>query len=95
MLADLRAFLAFSINGAKDLYLKGSITFKEMLFAGNAIDFTHMFIFKESENATDREILGSLTSKDHREAFAKRLQSSNKSTYGDSLIEGTVKKIPI
>jgi glutamate dehydrogenase len=92
LLADLRSVLAFAINGAKDLYLKGSITFKEMLFTGNAIDFTHMFIFKESENVTDREILGSLTSKDHREGFAKRLQSSNKSTYSNSLIEATVVK---
>ena len=63
-----------------------------MLFAGNAIDFTHLFISKESENATDKEILDSLTDKNHREAFAKRLQSSNKSTYGNSLIEGTIKK---
>jgi glutamate dehydrogenase len=92
LLADLRSVLAFAINGAKDLYLLGDITFKEMLFAGNAIDFTHMFIFKESENATDKDILESLSNKDHREAFAKRLQSSNKSTYGNSLIEGTVKK---
>ena len=40
-----------------DLYLQGQISFQEMLFAGNAIDFTHMFIFKESDNVTDREIL--------------------------------------
>ncbi len=92
MLADLRSFLAFSINGAKECYLAGELTFAEMLFAGNAIDFTHLFIFNESENATDREILESLTGKDHRDAFAKRLQSSNKSTYGSSLIEGTVRK---
>lgn len=92
LLADLRSFLAFSINGAKKSYLKGELTFKEMLFAGFAIDFTHMFISKESENASDQEILGSLTSKDHRENFAKRLQGSNKSTYGHSLIEGTVTK---
>jgi len=92
LLADLRSFLAFSINGAKEFYLSGELTFKEMLFAGNAIDFTHLFIFKESENATDREILGSLASKDHQDAFAKRLQSSNKSIYGDSLIESTARK---
>ncbi len=92
LLADFQSVLAFSINGAKDLYLQGEMSFKEMLFAGNAIDFTHMFIFKESENATDRDILGSLTSKDHRDAFAKRLQSSNKSTYGNALIECTVAK---
>ena len=73
LLADLRAFLAFSLSGVKDLYLAGRLSFQEMLFAGNAIDFTHLFIFKESENATDREILESLTGKDHREAFAKRI----------------------
>jgi len=94
LLNDLRSILAFSLGGIKELYLTGELGFQEMLFAGNAIDFTHLFIFKESENATDREILGSLTSKDHREAFAKRLQSSNKSTYGNSVIEGTVRKHP-
>ncbi len=94
LLADLRSVLSFSfaINDVKDLYLQGDITFNEMLFIGNAIDFTHMFIFKESENATDKEILESLSSKDHREAFAKRLQGSNKSTYGNVLIERTVRQ---
>lgn len=92
ILADLRAFLSYALNRTKDLYLGGQLTFEEMLFAGNAIDFTHLFIYKESENATDREILESLTSKDHQDAFAKRLQSSNKSIYGAGLIEETVEK---
>ncbi|NOR24295.1 MAG: NADP-specific glutamate dehydrogenase GdhA [Desulforhopalus sp.] len=87
LLADLRSFLAFSINKATDLYVQGELSFSEMLFAGNAIDFAHMFIFKESDNATDREILESLTNKDHQDAFAKRLQNSNKSIYGAALIE--------
>jgi len=91
---DLRDFLAFSLSPVKELYLDGSLSFKEMLFAGNAIDFVHLFIFKESENATDREILEHLVAKDHREAFAKRIQDSNKSTYGASLIGGTVRKNP-
>ena len=78
----LRSYLAFSVNPIKELYLQDRMTFQEMLFAGNAIDFTHLFIYKESENVTDREILDSLTSKDQREAFAKRIQGSNKSTYG-------------
>lgn len=86
LLADLRSFLAFSVNRATALYVHGELTFSEMLFAGNAIDFAHMFIFKESDNATDREILGSLSNKDHQDAFAKRLQSSNKSIYGAALI---------
>lgn len=92
VLSDLRAFLSFSLNRTKDFYLAGELTFEEMLFGGNAVDFTHLFIYKESENATDREILESLTSKDHQDAFAKRLQSSNKSIYGARLIEETVGK---
>ncbi len=87
LLADLRSFLTLSINTATDFYLRGELTFDEMLFAGNAIDFTHLFIYKESENAADKEILQSLTSKDHQDTFAKRLQSSNKSIYGAALIE--------
>jgi len=92
ILADLRSFLSFALNGVKELYLAGELSFEEMLFAGNAIDFTHLFIYKESENATDREILLSLTSKDHQDAFAKRLQSANKSIYGAGLIKETVQK---
>ncbi len=81
LIRDLCAFLAFNVNRVTDIYIKGDLTFQEMLFAGNAVDFTHMFIFKERDNATDREILNSLTGKDHREAFAARIHGSNKSTY--------------
>jgi len=87
LLADLRAFLAFSVNKATDFYLRGELSFHEMLFAGNAIDFTHLFIYKESENAADREILENLTSADQKDTFAKRLESSNKAIYGNRLIE--------
>jgi len=89
---DLTSFLSFSINSVNQFYVQGRLSFQEMLFAGNAIDFTHLFIFKESENVTDRDILESLSSKDHKEAFARRIQSSNKSIYAASLIEETVKK---
>ncbi|BBO71191.1 hypothetical protein DSCA_51210 [Desulfosarcina alkanivorans] len=81
LVSDLYAFLSFGVNRVTDLYVDGRLTFKEMLFAGNAADFTHMFIFKERDNATDREILESLTSKDHKDAFAGRLHGSNKATY--------------
>jgi len=89
---DLIAFLSFSINSINSYYVEGKLNFHEMLFAGNAIDFTHLFIFKESENITDRDILNSLTGKDQQDAFAKRLQSSNKSIYGSVLIEDTARK---
>ncbi|MBR9986537.1 MAG: NAD-glutamate dehydrogenase [Desulfosarcina sp.] len=81
VVGDLCAYLSFGVNRVTDLYVSGQLTFNEMLFAGNAVDFTHMFIFKERDNATDREILQSLTSKDHRDAFAGRIHGSNKSTY--------------
>ena len=81
LVRDLCAYLSFAINRITNLYVEGQLTFNEMLFAGNAADFTHMFIFKERDNATDREILQSLTSKDHRDAFAGRIHGSNKSTY--------------
>jgi glutamate dehydrogenase len=92
LVADLRSFLALSINKATDFYLQGELSFDEMLFAANAIDFTHLFIYKESENAADKAILKSLSSKDQQDAFAKRLQSSNKSMYGATLIEAVASK---
>jgi glutamate dehydrogenase len=94
VIADLRAFLSFAVGPITRQYLEGHLSFQEMLFAGNAIDFAHLFIFKESENITDREILENLTSKDQREAFAKRVQTSNKSTYTSRLILDTVAKNP-
>ena len=81
LVRDLCAYLSFGVNRITDLYVDGKLTFNEMLFAGNAVDFTHMFIFKERDNAMDREILNSLTSKDHKDAFAGRIHGSNKSTY--------------
>ncbi len=88
----LRSYLAFAVKNMDRLYLDGRLSFEQMLFAGNAIDFTHLFVFKESENASDREILQDLDSKDHRETFARRLQSSNRAIYGYGLIEELVGK---
>ncbi len=81
LVQDLCAYLAFNVNRITNLYTDGKLTFKEMLFGGNAVEFTHMFIFEERDNATDREILKNLTSQDHKDAFAGRVHSSNKSTY--------------
>jgi len=87
-------FLSWGVNGTKDLYLSGELSFNQMLFAGNAVDFTNMFIYKESENVTDREIMESLSSRDHKEAFANRLHDSNKSTYLYKTILEAVQKHP-
>ncbi|WP_163336894.1 NAD-glutamate dehydrogenase domain-containing protein [Desulfopila sp. IMCC35008] len=92
LLRDMYSFLSFAVNGIDKLFIQGKLSFQEMLFAGNAIDFTHMFIYQEGENKTDREILESLTNKDHQDAFGKRLQSSTKSIYGIQLIDTTAKR---
>ncbi|MFW2368118.1 MAG: NAD-glutamate dehydrogenase domain-containing protein [Desulforhopalus sp.] len=94
ILNDLQDYLSSSQNPIHKLYLSNQLSFKEMLFAGNAIDFTHLFIFKESMNETDREILKNLVNKDHQDAFAKRVQDSNKSTYGLPIIEQVVRENP-
>ena len=94
LVTDLKDFFSCPIGPIMDLYLADVLTFKEMLFGVNAIDFTHLFIFKESENATDRDILTHLTNKDHQDAFAKRIQDSNKSTYEEGKIEQTAFKNP-
>lgn len=94
IVSDICSFLAFSIDPIQDLYLQDKITFQEMLFTGNCIDFCHLFIFKESENLTDREIFENLISKDQREAFARRIQGSNKTTYSTSVIREAVSTNP-
>ncbi len=91
---DMCAYLSFGVSGVTKLYEQGKLSFREMLFAGNAIDFVHMFVFQERENKTDREIMDSLASKDHREAFAGRIYESTKATYTFKLILAAVKENP-
>ncbi len=77
---DITAFLAFAANNlCANLYTDGKLTFNEMLFAGNLVDFTHMFIYRE--NHTDSEIIKSLENIDQKEAFANRIHESNKTEY--------------
>ena len=86
LIDDLHAFLSLRISPITRLYVEGTLSFKEMLFAGNAVDFTHLFIFKEQGTRTDREIMESLASVDHKEAFSERIHESNKFTYVSGMI---------
>ncbi len=81
ILDDLRAYLSFPVSPITRLYVDGKLSFREMLFAGNAVDFTHMFIFKERNTRADMDLLNSLDSDNHKEAFSSRVQESNKFTY--------------
>ncbi|MBF0232192.1 MAG: NAD-glutamate dehydrogenase [Desulfamplus sp.] len=94
LIQDLCAYLSFRTSEITELYVQGNLTFQEMLFAGNAIDFVRMFIYKERENATDRDIMASLSNDDYKDAFAARVHTSNKSTYVSEIIMETVKKHP-
>lgn len=91
---DLRSFLSFSVSPVTQLYVDAKLSFHEMLFSGNVIDFTHMFIFKERGKKTDREIMESLSSQDHREAFSERIHESNKFTYVSRMIMETASSHP-
>ncbi|OGR28162.1 MAG: NADP-specific glutamate dehydrogenase GdhA [Desulfobacterales bacterium RIFOXYA12_FULL_46_15] len=91
---DLRSYLSFAVSGITRLYTEGKLDFHEMLFSGNVIDFTHMFIFKERGKKTDREIMESLFSQDHREAFSERIHESNKFTYVSRMIMETASSHP-
>jgi glutamate dehydrogenase len=94
IIKDLCAYLALHINEITDLYAEEKLTFQEMLFSANAVDFTHMFIFKESKNRTDQEIISSLDNPDHKDAFAERIHESNKSTYLYKIVLETAKQNP-
>jgi glutamate dehydrogenase len=94
LIADLQAFLSFRISRLTRLYVEGILSFQEMLFAGNAVDFTHLFIYKEQGTRTDREIIESLESVDHKEAFSGRIHESNKFTYVSGMILDTAMANP-
>ena len=94
LLNDLRAYLCFAISDIPHLYVEGQLSFNEMLFAGNASDFVHMFIFKERANQTDQQIFDSLSKADHREAFSERVHESNKFTYVSKMIQETIEAHP-
>ncbi|NLZ18073.1 MAG: NADP-specific glutamate dehydrogenase GdhA [Desulfobulbaceae bacterium] len=83
----LRSFLGCPAKTIDDHYLQGTLTFEELLFASNAIDFCLLFIYQESENHSDRELLEALSTEDQRETFSKRIQSSNRSIYTQALLD--------
>lgn len=87
---DLCAFLAFSCSHITELFINGKLSFQEMLFAGNAVSFTHYFIYKERLNNIDNEILRALNNADQRDSFTSRIHNSNKSEYFYELINEVV-----
>ncbi len=91
---NLKAFLSFHISEITQLYADNHLDFNEMLFAGNAVDFVRMFIFKERGTRSDRNIVALLTDVDCEEAFSQRIHESNKSTYVEKVILDAVQSNP-
>ncbi len=90
----LRSFLSFSIKDIDDLYVQGELSFEEMLFAGNAMDFCRLFIYQESDQHFNQEIMEILSSDEQRDTFGKRLLGADRSIYTPVLLEETVRNNP-
>jgi glutamate dehydrogenase len=90
--AELRALLALGENPFAEGFLKGRLTFAEMVFAVNLAFFVHQFIHRDL--GTDRQIMASLASQDLREALAKRITDANHSEYTRRLIHETLGQAP-
>jgi len=86
--ADLKAFLALGENPFAGNYLRGELTFNEMVFAVNLAFFVHQFIYRSL--GTDRQIMESLQSQELREALAQRISDANRSEYTRRLIHETL-----
>ena len=84
VVSDLLAFLSIPVTNIISLYLDNQLTFREMLFATNAVEFTHMFAY--CDFFSDRRIMDSLENVDYKDAFANRIHQSNKMEFLDTLI---------
>ncbi|WP_020588957.1 NAD-glutamate dehydrogenase domain-containing protein [Desulfobacter curvatus] len=76
LIRDIQDFLAFNVGPVTTLYVEGKLTYKEMLFSGNLIDFTRIFIFSESTAQSDQAIMSRLDDRACEEAFADRIQKA-------------------
>ncbi len=94
IIRDLQDVLAFNVGPVTDLYVKGQLSFREMLFAGNAMDFTQMFIFSESEDTTDRGIMSRLGCQAYEDAFAARIHRANRATFDARTVRSTAMAHP-
>ena len=76
LIRDIQDFLAFNVGSVTNLYVERKLTCKEMLFAGNAIDFTRIFIFSEIRAQSDDAIMSRLDDRACEEAFADRIHKA-------------------
>ena len=81
LIRDIQDFLAFHVGPVTNLYVEKKLTYKEMLFAGNAIDFARMFLFSERCAQRDRAIMSRLEDRACEEAFADRIYKAARAEF--------------
>ena len=94
LIRDIQDFLAFDVGPVTKLYVEGKLTYKEMLFAGNAIDFARIFIFSESKAQSDSAIMSRLDDRACEEAFAARIHEAARAAFDIRTIEAAVTAHP-
>nr|WP_321402139.1 NAD-glutamate dehydrogenase domain-containing protein [uncultured Desulfobacter sp.] len=94
LIRDIQDFLAFHVGPVTDLYVAGKLTYKEMLFAGNAIDFARMFLFSERYAQRDQSIMSRLDDRVCEEAFADRIYGAARAEFDSRTIIAAVNAHP-
>lgn len=86
LIRDIQDFLAFHVGPVTDLYVAGKLTYKEMLFAGNAIDFARIFLFSERNGHGDQAIMSRLDDGACEAAFADRIYKAARAEFDSHTI---------
>ncbi|WP_035238978.1 NAD-glutamate dehydrogenase domain-containing protein [Desulfobacter vibrioformis] len=94
LIRDIQDFLAFDVGPVTTLYVEGKLTYKEMLFAGNAIDFARIFIFSETKAQSDWAIMSRLDDRACEEAFACRIHEAARAAFDTRTIEAAATARP-
>jgi len=91
---DIQDFLAFNVGPVTNLYVEKKLTYQEMLFTGNAIDFARIFIFSENKAQSDSAIMSRLDDRACEEAFADRIHKAARAAFDTRTIEAEVTARP-
>jgi len=88
----LGSLLACGENDFASLYINGTLSYHEMLFAVSAFHFAHHFVFKPMP--LEMEIMTGLQRPDHREAFARHMYMNNRNEFTRSIIREQLQANP-
>jgi glutamate dehydrogenase len=94
LIRDIQDFLAFHVGPVTDLYVAGKLTYKEMLFAGNAVDFARIFLFSEQDAQRDQAIISRLDDGSCEAAFADRIYKAARAEFDSQSIAAAVTAHP-